>query len=83
MLDDGLAAAAAPGDDPVRQVLGFLTYLEGIADEIMVGTTGCLCTSVLAEMQLIEAGTSAPITDATAAWRDAYAVLLQEATTSG
>jgi TetR/AcrR family transcriptional repressor of nem operon len=78
MLADGLAAAAEV-DDPADRAVAFVAYFEGLADEIMAGTTGCLYTSVLAEMQLIESGTSAPIADATASWRAAYASLLADA----
>lgn len=79
MLQEGLAAARAVGQDPVEQAVAFIRYFEEAADEIMLGTTGCLYTSVLAEMQLIESGTSDPITKATRQWRDAYAGLLRDA----
>lgn len=79
MLNEGLAAARAAGGDPAEQAIAFVRYFEESADEIMRGTTGCLYTSVLAEMQLIESGTSDPITKATRQWRDAYAGLLRDA----
>lgn len=79
MLEDGLAAAGAAGGDAGERALAFLRYYEEIGDEIMAGTTGCLYTSVLAEQELIGAGTSDPIRVAVAAWRDRYAELLREA----
>ena len=45
----------------------------------MAGTTGCLYTSVLAEMELVDAGTSDPIAKAVAIWRDRFAELLHDA----
>lgn len=79
MLEQGMAAALRAGDDPVDRALAFLRFYEDAADEIMAGTTGCLYTSVLAEMELIESGTSDPITKAVAQWRDRYADLLADA----
>ena len=70
LLADGYAAAESAGDDPVDRLEAFLRYFEGMADEIMAGTTGCLYTSVLAEQHLIDAGTSVPITAATEQWRE-------------
>ena len=79
MLEQGMAAAYdAP--DPVERAIEFLRFFEGIADEIMAGATGCLYPSVLAEMELVDAGTSDPITKAVAQWRDRYSELLVEAT---
>ncbi|HWJ08131.1 MAG TPA: helix-turn-helix domain-containing protein [Nocardioides sp.] len=78
MLDRGLAVASGY-DDPVDRAVGFLAHFEGIADEIMAGTTGCLYTSVLAEMGLIESGTSDPIARAVALWREGCAGLLRDA----
>lgn len=68
---------------PVDRAIAFLAYFEGIADEIMAGTTGCLYTSVLAEMELIESGTSDPITKAVTLWRERYAELLRDALPAG
>jgi TetR/AcrR family transcriptional repressor of nem operon len=79
MLDAGLAAARAAGDDPAGRAVAFLAFFEGAADEIMAGTTGCLYTSVLAEMQLIEAGASDPIAKAVLLWREGFADLLGDA----
>lgn len=79
MLQLGLEAAEAAGADPVMRVLAFVQFFEDRADEIMTGTTGCLYTSVLAEMELIEAGASDPIAKAVAQWRDAFAHLLRAA----
>lgn len=83
MLEEGLAASRAAGDDPAERALAFLDFYVEAADEIMAGTTGCLYTSVLAEMQLIEAGASEPISIAVVRWRDAYAQLIAEALTPG
>lgn len=79
MLQLGIEAAEAAGADPVTRALAFVQFFEDSADEIMAGTTGCLYTSVLAEMELIEAGASDPIAKAVARWRDAFAHLLKEA----
>ena len=79
MLDAGLAAAAQAGDDPVSQAVAFVRFYEDNADEIMAGTTGCLYTTVLAESQLIQAGTSGPIAKAVAVWRDRFADVLRDA----
>ncbi|UMG91316.1 TetR/AcrR family transcriptional regulator [Nocardioides sp. TF02-7] len=79
MLELGLAAARAAGDDPVERAVAFVRWYEEQADEIMAGTTGCLYTSVLAEMELVEAGTSDPITKAVVVWREEFAALLRDA----
>ncbi len=79
MLAGGLAAARAASDDPVARASAFLAFYEELGDEIMTETTGCLYLSVLAERQLIGAGTSDPIRAAVVAWREQYAVLLREA----
>ncbi|HNP56396.1 MAG TPA: TetR/AcrR family transcriptional regulator [Gordonia sp. (in: high G+C Gram-positive bacteria)] len=79
LLADGYAAAESAGDDPVDRLEAFLRYFEGMADEIMAGTTGCLYTSVLAEQHLIDAGTSVPITAATEQWRERFGALLRAA----
>jgi TetR/AcrR family transcriptional regulator, transcriptional repressor for nem operon len=79
MLGAGLEAARAAGEDPAARAVAFVAFFEDAAEEIMAGTTGCLYTSVLAEMQLIEAGTSDPITKAVLTWRDGFADLLREA----
>jgi TetR/AcrR family transcriptional regulator, transcriptional repressor for nem operon len=79
MLEGGLAAAYAAGADPVERAVTFIRHFEDQADEIMRGTTGCLYTSVLVEMELVEAGTSDPIAKAVAEWRERYAVLLADA----
>lgn len=79
MLEMGMAAAYDAGTDPADRAIAFLRFYEDMADEIMSGTTGCLYTSVLAEMELVDAGTSDPITKAVALWRDRYAELLAAA----
>jgi len=79
MLEQGMAAAHDAGDDPVARAVAFLRHYEDAADEIMAGTTGCLYTSVLAEMELVQAGTSDPIAKAVAQWRERYAELLADA----
>lgn len=79
MLERGLEAASQAGDDATERAVAFLRFFEESADEIMSGTTGCLYTSVLVEMELIESGTSDPIQKAVARWRDAYAALLRDA----
>ncbi len=79
MLEGGLAAAHEAGEDPVDRAVAFLRFYEEMADEIMAGTTGCLYTSVLTEMELVDATTSDPITKAVAEWRDRYADLLSAA----
>ena len=79
MLEGGLAAAHDAGEDPVERAVAFLRHYEDMADEIMAGTTGCLYTSVLVEMELVDAGTSDPITKAVSAWRERYAALLADA----
>jgi TetR/AcrR family transcriptional repressor of nem operon len=79
MLDAGLDAAARAGDDPAARAVAFVQFYEDIADEIMAGTTGCLYTTVLAESQLIQAGTSGPIAKAVAVWRERFADLLRDA----
>jgi TetR/AcrR family transcriptional repressor of nem operon len=76
MLEMGLAAAHEAGPDPVDRAIAFVRFYEDMADEIMSGTTGCLYTSVLVEMDLVDAGTSDPITKAVAIWRERYAELL-------
>ena len=79
MLERGMAAAYDAGPDPVDRAVAFLRHYEDMADEIMAGTTGCLYTSVLAEMELVDAGTSDPIAKAVATWRDRFAELLDAA----
>lgn len=79
MLQLGLEAAEAAGAEPVERALAFVRFFEDSADELMAGTTGCLYTSVLAEMELIESGASVPIAQAVAQWRDTFAHLLREA----
>jgi TetR/AcrR family transcriptional repressor of nem operon len=79
MLEQGMEAADAAGTDAVDRAVAFIRFYEDAADEIMAGTTGCLYTSVLAEMELVEAGTSDPITKAVTIWRDRYADLLTAA----
>lgn len=82
MLQRALDIASGVSD-PVDRAIAFLGYFEGIADEIMTGTTGCLYTSVLAEMELIESGTSDPIAKAVTLWRERYAELLRDALPAG
>lgn len=79
MLEEGLAAARAAGGDPVDRAVAFVRCYEDMADQIMTGTTGCLYTSVLAEMELVEAGTCDPITKAVVVWREEFAALLRDA----
>ncbi len=79
MLELGMAAAYDAGVDPIARAIAFVRHYEDLADEIMTGTTGCLYTSVLTEMELVDAGTSDPITKAVAAWREGYAELLSDA----
>ena len=79
MLDAGLAAARGASTDPATRAVAFVAFFEDAADEIMAGASGCLYTSVLAEMQLIEAGTSDPIAKAVRLWREGFAELLREA----
>lgn len=76
MLEEGMAAAYASGGDPIGRAVAFLRFYEDRADEIMAGTTGCLYTSVLAEMELVDAATSDPINRAVVQWRERYAELL-------
>jgi TetR/AcrR family transcriptional repressor of nem operon len=79
MLEEGMSAALGAGDDPADRAVAFLRFYEDLADEIMAGTTGCLYTSVLAEMELVESGTSDPIGKAVTQWRERYAGLLADA----
>lgn len=79
MLEQAMSAACAAGPDPVERAVAFLRFFEEMADEIMAGTTGCLYLSVLAEMELVDAGTSDPITKAVTQWRERYAELLSDA----
>lgn len=79
MLDAGLAAAHAAGDDPVERAVAFLRFYEDGADELMSQTTGCLYISVLTEMELVDTGASDPIAKAAAQWQEAYAELLRDA----
>ncbi len=79
MLDAGLAAADDAGPDPAERAIAFVRCFEDMADEIMAGTTGCLYTSVLVELDLVDAGTSDPITKAVAVWRERFAELLHAA----
>lgn len=79
MLEQGMTAAYDAGADPVARAVAFLRFYEEMADEIMAGTTGCLYTSVLAEMELVDAATSDPITKAVAQWRERYGELLADA----
>ncbi|WP_158282937.1 TetR/AcrR family transcriptional regulator [Nocardioides silvaticus] len=79
MLEAGMTAAFEAGADPTSRAIAFLRYYEDLADEIMAGTTGCLYTSVLAEMELVDAATSDPITKAVVVWRERYAELLAAA----
>jgi len=83
MLELGMAAAYDAGPDPADRAIAFLRFYEDMADEIMTGTTGCLYTSVLAEMELVDAGTSDPIRKAVATWRERYAELLAAAVGEG
>lgn len=79
LLDEGLAMAAAAGDDPVNRAIAFVRHYEDMAGEIMAGSSGCLYTTVLAESGLISVGRSEPILAAIIAWRDRFAELLTEA----
>ncbi|MDZ5620779.1 TetR/AcrR family transcriptional regulator [Nocardioides bizhenqiangii] len=79
MLEQGMAAAYDAGPGPADRAVAFVRFYEDMADEIMTGTTGCLYTSVLAEMDLVDAGTSDPITKAVTIWRERYAELLTAA----
>lgn len=79
MLEDGLAAARAAGGGPAEQVLAFVRHFEDLADDLMASTSGCLYTSVLTEMELVDAGTSDPITKATLVWREGFGELLRDA----
>lgn len=78
MLERAVDAVAEVAD-PVGRAVGFIAHFESIADEIMSGTTGCLYTSVLAEMELIESGTSDPIAKAVRLWRERYAAMVRDA----
>jgi TetR/AcrR family transcriptional repressor of nem operon len=79
MLDEGLDAARRAGDDPVERAIGFLRFYEDGADELMSQTSGCLYTSALTEMELVESGATGPIEKAVVRWREAYADLLRDA----
>lgn len=83
MLEAGLAAARAASELPAERAVAFVRYFEEQGDEVMSETSGCLYASILAERQLIGAGTSDPIALAVTTWRDGFAELLREALPPG
>ena len=78
-LDAATEHARAATDDPAGRVDAFVAYFEDRADEIMSAQSSCLYVSILAERQLVLAGTSEPILAAVVAWRDGLAALLGDA----
>ena len=78
-LDAASAHARTTSDDPVGQVDAFLGYFEDRADEIMSVQSSCLYVSILAERQLMVAGTSEPILRAVVAWREGLVAMMTEA----
>jgi TetR/AcrR family transcriptional repressor of nem operon len=78
-LDAATEHARAATDDPAGRVDAFVAYFEDRADEIMSAQSSCLYVSILAERQLVLAGTSEPILAAVVAWREGLAALLVDA----
>jgi TetR/AcrR family transcriptional repressor of nem operon len=78
-LDAATRHALATTDDPTGRVDAFLGYFEDRADELMSAQSSCLYVSILAERQLMVAGTSEPILQAVVAWRSGLADLLRAA----
>ena len=78
-LDAASTHARTTTDDPVRRVDAFVGYFEERADDLMSEQSSCLYVSILAERQLVLAGTSEPILAAVVAWREGLAALLGEA----
>jgi len=66
-------------DDPAERVLEFVRLFEDGAEELMAAQSSCLYVAVLTERQLMEEGTSGPVTEAIVAWREGIASLLVEA----
>ena len=78
-LDAATEHARGITEDPAGRVDAFLAYFEDRADELMSVQSSCLYVSILAERQLVLAGTSEPILAAVVAWRKGLAALLVDA----
>lgn len=82
-LAEGLDAAHAASDDPAERAVAFVRFYEERGDEITSESSGCLYAAVLAERQLIGAGTTDPVGRAIAQWRVGFAGLLEAALPAG
>ena len=78
-LDAATEHARGITEYPAGRVDAFLAYFEDRADELMSVQSSCLYVSILAERQLVLAGTSEPILAAVVAWREGLAALLVDA----
>lgn len=83
LLEQGLEAAAAAGEDPVGRAIAFIRFFEDCASHITAdvrsGLVGCLYTPILVEFGVAGEGSVAQIDKAAATWRESYAALLREA----
>ena len=81
-LEDGLAAAEAATDDPAEQLVYFVHAFELEGDALLEAQSNCLYVSMLAERQLVDDGTAAPIVTAVETWRQRLAAKVRRAVES-
>jgi TetR/AcrR family transcriptional regulator, transcriptional repressor for nem operon len=77
LLDDLLARAESESDDPLDQLLRFVS-LQDVTDELAGETPGCLYASFCYEQELVDETTRHLIADAVLAWRTRTRAKLDE-----
>lgn len=78
-LDELVAAAEASSDDPLDQLVAFLSAFEDTVRELSLVQPGCLYVSFVQERQLVDDQTLAVIVEAVLAWRAALVAKLEAA----
>lgn len=81
-LEGGLADAEAATDDPAEQLVHFVGAFEREGDALLEAQSNCLYVSLLAERQLVDDGTAAPIVTAIETWRERLAAKVRQAVAS-
>jgi TetR/AcrR family transcriptional repressor of nem operon len=77
LLDDLLARAEEESDDPLDQLLRFVS-LQDVTDELAGETPGCLYASFCYEQELVDESTRGLIEEAVLAWRTKTRAKLEE-----
>lgn len=78
LLDDLLERAERESDDPLEQLLRFVSLQEDAADQLAADSPGCLYASFCYEQELVDESTRELIADAVLAWRTRTRAKLDE-----